>query len=192
MFKRYKSGETGMETVKCIKERRSIRNFEDRKIERKVIEEIVEAAAYAPSWKNSQITRYIVVEDREIIDKIADECVLGFEHNTKTLKKAAALVIVNVVTGRSGFERDGSYSTPKGDRWQNFDAGIACQTFCLAAHDKGIGTVIMGIFDEYKVAEIVNIPAGQRIEAFIAMGYPQGDIPQAPKRKQIEELVSYV
>ena len=186
------SGETVMETIRCIKERRSIRNFTDQKIDRKVIEEIVEAAAFAPSWKNSQIARYIVVEDREIIDKIAEDCVLGFEHNTKTLKKAAALVIVNVVTGRSGYERDGSYSTPKEDRWQNFDAGIACQTFCLAAHDKGIGTVIMGIFDEYKVAELVNIPEGQQIEAFIAMGYPEGELPQAPKRKSIDDLLSFV
>lgn len=186
------SGETVMETIRCIKERRSVRNFTDQKIDRKVIEEIVEAAAFAPSWKNSQIARYIVVEDREIIDKIAEDCVLGFEHNTKTLKKAAALVIVNVVTGRSGYERDGSYSTPKEDRWQNFDAGIACQTFCLAAHDKGIGTVIMGIFDEYKVAELVNIPEGQQIEAFIAMGYLEGEFPQAPKRKSIDDLLSFV
>lgn len=44
-----------METIRCIKERRSIRNFTDQKIDRKVIEEIVEAAAFAPSWKNSQI-----------------------------------------------------------------------------------------------------------------------------------------
>lgn len=181
-----------METIKCIKERRSIRKFKNEKIEREIIDEIIDAAAYAPSWKNSQIARYIIIEDRNTIDKIAEECVLGFEYNTKTLKNAAALAIVNIITGKSGFEKDGSYSTPKEDRWQNFDAGIACQTFCLAAHDKGVGTVIMGIFDEYKVAEIVDIPAGQRIEAFIAMGYPEGNIPEAPKRREREELVKYI
>lgn len=181
-----------METIKCIKERRSVRKFTKEKIDRKTINEIVAAAAFAPSWKNTQIARYIVIEDRAKIDKIADECVLGFEYNTKTLKQAPALVIVNVVIGKSGFEKDGSYSTPKEDRWENFDAGIATQTFCLAAHDKGIGTVIMGIFDEYKVAEVVDIPQDQKIVAFIAMGYPDGEMPAAPKRKEIEELVTFI
>ena len=158
-----------METIKCIKERRSIRKFKDDKIEDNIINEIIDAASYAPSWKNSQIARYIVIENREVIDKIADECVLGFEYNTKTLKKSPVLVIVNVEIGKSGFEKDGSYSTPKEDR-----------------------TVIMGIFDEYKVAEIVDIPENQKIVAFIAMGYPQGDIPAAPKRKPVDELVTYI
>ena len=181
-----------MDAIKCIKERRSIRRFKNEKVDRETIREIVEAASYAPSWKNTQITRYIVVENREIIDKIADECVLGFEYNTKTLKKAPALVIVNAVIGKSGFEKDGSFSTPKEDRWENFDAGIATQTFCLAAHEKGVGTVIMGIFDEYKVAELVDIPEEQKIVAFIAMGYPDGDAPEAPRRKEADDLVSFV
>ncbi len=181
-----------METIKCIKERRSIRKFKDEKVDKEIIREIIEAASYAPSWKNSQISRYIVIEDRNIIDKIADECVLGFEYNSKTLKKAPVLVIQNVVIGKSGFEKDGSYSTPKEDRWENFDAGVAAQTFCLAAHEKGVGTVIMGIFDEYKVAEIVDIPDDQKIASFIAMGYPEGDLPAAPKRKSVNEIVTFI
>lgn len=181
-----------METIKCIKERRSIRKFKDEKVDKEIIREIIEAASYAPSWKNSQISRYIVIEDRNIIDKIADECVLGFEYNSKTLKKAPVLVIQNVVIGKSGFEKDGSYSTPKEDRWENFDAGVAAQTFCLAAHEKGVGTVIMGIFDEYKVAEIVDIPDDQKIASFIAMGYPEGDLPAAPKRKSADEIVTFI
>jgi hypothetical protein len=60
------------------------------------------------------------------------------------------------VTGRCGYERDGSFSTPKGDRWEMFDAGIAAQTFCLAAHEMGLGTVIMGVFDENKVNEVID------------------------------------
>ena len=48
-----------METIQCIKERRSIRKFQDRKVPHEVINEIIEAAAYAPSWKNTQVTRDI-------------------------------------------------------------------------------------------------------------------------------------
>ena len=68
-----------MEAIKCIKERRSIRKFKSDKVSRDVVNEIVEAAAYAPSWKNTQITRYTVIEDEALKAKIADECVLGFK-----------------------------------------------------------------------------------------------------------------
>ena len=181
-----------MDAIKCIKERRSVRNFRPETVDRDVVREIVTAAAYAPSWKNSQIARYIVVEDRKVIDKIAEECVMDFKYNMKTLKGAPELVIVTALVGKSGYESDGSYSTPKEDKWESFDSGIACQTFCLAAHDKGVGTVIMGIFDEYKVAEIVEIPQGQKIVAFIAMGYPEGDLPGAPVRLGPDELVTFL
>ena len=146
--------------------------------------EIIEAASYAPSWKNTQISRYVVVEDRALIKKIAEECVLGFTYNTKTMMNAPQLVVQTYVTGRSGFEKDGSYTTSKEDRWESYDAGIAAQTFCLAAHEKGVGTVILGIFDDAKVAEAIGLPEGQKVAALIPMGYPEGDAWQRPKRKR--------
>ncbi|MEG0157058.1 MAG: nitroreductase family protein, partial [Anaerovoracaceae bacterium] len=146
-----------MDAITCIKERRSIRNFEDKKVPREVIEQVVETAAFAPSWKNTQIARYIVIEDQKLIETIANDCVLGFESNAVAIKKAPALVLVTMIKKRSGYERDGSFTTSKGDGWEMFDAGIAAQTFCLAAHEQGLGTVIMGIFDEAKVAEVVEI-----------------------------------
>lgn len=180
-----------METVKCIETRRSIRKFKAEAVLHETMQEIVAAAAFAPSWKNTQVTRYIVVENAEIKEKIADEATLGFEHNNGIIKGAPALVVVTMVHGRSGFERDGSYSTSKEDRWEVFDAGLATQTFCLAAHDKGVGTVILGIFDENKVAEIVKVPEGQKVAALVAIGYADEE-PVAPKRKSTEELVQFV
>ena len=109
------------------------------------------------------------------------------------MSKAPALVLVTMVNGRSGYEKDGSYTTPKGDRWEMFDAGIASQTFCLAAYEKGLGTVIMGIFDENKVAEIVDIPEGQQLAAIIPIGYPaEGVEVAAPPRKDASVLLSFV
>lgn len=180
-----------MEAIKCIKERRSIRKFQDKKVPHDVIDEIVEAAAYAPSWKNTQVTRYIVTEDREVMNKIADGCVLGFEYNIDTIRNAPALVIVTMITGRSGMEKDGSATTSKGADWGVFDTGIAAQTFCLAAHDKGVGSVIMGIFDEDSVAKVVPVPEGQKVAALIAIGYPDEE-PKAPRRKEVSDLVTYL
>lgn len=179
-----------MEVMECIKTRRSCRKFKEEPVKHEVLEAIIGAAAYAPSWKNTQITRYIVVEDKSKIQKIAEECVLGFEYNTKTILNCAALVVMTVVKNRSGYEKDGSYTTSKGDRWEMFDAGIAAQTFCLAAHEQGVGSVIMGIFDEAKLAEVVAVPEGQQVAALVAIGYPVFQ-PEAPKRKEVSELLSF-
>lgn len=179
-----------MDVFECIKGRRSIRDFEDTAVPHALIEEVIGAAAFAPSWKNTQIARYIVVESRNKIELLAEQCVMGFAPNTATMKRAATLVLVTMVSGRSGFERDGSFSTSKGDRWEMFDAGIAAQTFCLAAHAKGLGTVILGIFDESKVEELLGLPEGQQLAAIIALGYPKSPA-VAPRRKAVEELVSY-
>lgn len=180
-----------MEVKECIKTRRSCRSFKEESIPHQVLEEIIGLAAYAPSWKNTQITRYIVVEDKEKIQAIAEDCVLGFEYNAKTLNRCVALLVVTMVKNRSGYEKDGSYTTSKEDRWEMFDAGIAAQTFCLAAHEKGVGSVIMGIFDEEKIEKVITIPEGQQIAALVALGYPNFQ-PEAPKRKEVSELLSFI
>ena len=138
-----------MDLVTGIKERRSIRKFQDKKVPRELLEEIVNISAYAPSWKNTQVARYMIVDDEQKIAELANEKVAyGVEGIVAALKGAAAILILTYVKGRSGYERDGSFSTKKEDRWQMFDAGIAAQTFCLVAHEKGLGTVIQGYFDE--------------------------------------------
>lgn len=179
-----------MNAVECIKTRRSIRKFEDKPVDRELIASLVETASYAPTWKNTQTTRYIAVTDPDLKKKIAEECVLGFAGNTNSIIGAPVLIVTTIVHGRSGFERDGSYSTSKEDRWEVYDAGICAQTFCLAAHDAGLGTVIMGIFDETKVAEALDIPEGQIPSALIALGYPAVS-PEAPRRKPVEDLLSF-
>ena len=180
-----------METLKCIETRRSIRKFKAQQVPHETMQEIVAAAAYTPSWKNTQVTRYNVVENADVKAKIADEATLGFEHNKGIINGAPALVVVTMVHGRSGFERDGSYSTSKEDRWEVFDAGLATQTFSLAAHDKGLGSVILGIFDEAKVAEIICLDEGQKVAALVAIGYAD-EAPEAPKRKSVEDLVKFI
>lgn len=180
-----------MNLEECIKTRRSIRAFTEEKISRDRLEKIIEICRYSPSWKNSQIVRYTVIEDKALINKIAEECTSGFAYNEKTIKGSGALVVLSYVKGICGFEKDGSFTTSKEDRWEMFDAGIAAQTFCLAAYDKGIGSVIMGIFDDDEVAGAISLPLEQKVAALIAIGYPNHD-PQAPKRKDVDELVSFI
>ncbi len=178
-----------MNAKECLETRRSIRKYKADAIPVDVLNEIVETAKYAPSWKNTQIARYHVVTNPELKETIANDCVCGFTFNTKTLVQAPAIVIVTYVTKRCGYERDGSFTTTKGDRWEMFNAGIATQTFCLAAHDKGIGTCIMGIFDEEKIAKVLKLPEDQLVGAVIAAGYPD-ETPDAPPRKGADLILT--
>ena len=163
-----------METIQAIRSRRSIRKYQQKPVPHEVIEQIVADAAYAPSWKNTQIARYVLVEDRTTIDKMAEEMVLDFKLNEKTLKNCPA----------------GSFSTPKEAGFEMFDAGIAAQTFCLAAWERGVGTVITGYFDEEKITRLLNLPENQKVGCVIGLGYPDEE-PAAPKRKSVEDLLTY-
>ena len=177
-----------MNTTECIRTRRSIRKYKPDPVDHSLIDSIVSLASYSPSWKNTQITRYIAIEDSSLLREIAEK--FTPDYNSKIIGQAPMLIAVTLIKGRSGFERDGSFSTKKGDRWQMFDVGAACQTFCLAAKDKGLGTVIMGIFDEDGITELLHIPEDQELAALIAIGWPDID-PEVPKRKTVGDLLQY-
>ena len=177
-----------MTAKECITGRRSIRRFTDEPVSHELLAQIVEAASYAPSWKNTQITRYIAVEG-ETKQKLA-QCTSAYAGNGKIMENAPMVIAVTVVKGRCGFERDGSYTTFRGDTWQMFDAGVASEAFCLAAYEQGLGTVIMGIFDQKEASDLLEIPDDRDLVALIPIGYP-AETPAAPKRKSVEDLLSY-
>lgn len=180
-----------MDAIECIKTRRSVRKYSDREISRETLTEIISAASMAPSWKNTQTARWTVITDKELIRKISEEAVLGFEKNGKTIGRCTCLAVQSCVKGLAGFEPDGTPTTSKNDGWEMYDAGIAAQTFCLAAHNFGVGSVIMGIIDDEKLAELANIPAEERVIAAVAMGYPEFE-PNMPPRKTVSEIARFI
>ena len=177
-----------MNVTECLKTRRSIRRYKAEPVDHSVIDSIVSLASYSPSWKNTQITRYIAIEDPSLLAEIADKYTP--DYNSNIIRQAPVLMAVTFKKGRCGYERDGSFTTKKGDRWQMFDVGVACQSFCLAAWEQELGTVIMGVFDEDGISSLLALPDDQELAALIAVGHP--DIsPDAPKRKTVEELLQY-
>ena len=179
-----------MTAKECILGRRSIRKFKADAVDHELLKQIVETASYAPSWKHTQITRYIVVEGA-LKDKIATEGTTIYPGNGTIIQNAPALVAVTVIKNRSGYERDGSFSTVRGDGWQMYDAGVASQTFCLAAHEAGLGTVIMGLFDRSTVESLLQLPEDRELVALIPIGYPDIE-PEAPRRKPVDDLISFI
>lgn len=179
-----------MNASECIKGRRSIRQFTDEPVSHQLLEEVIDVARFAPSWKNTQISRYVAVEGAKK-DAICDSCFSVYAGNADIIRKAPMLVVLTFVKNRCGYERDGSFTTVKEDRWQNFDTGIAAEAFCLAAYEKGLGSVILGIFDDDKVAELIDLPEDRGVSALIVLGHP-AVAPEAPKRKEVADLVTYL
>ena len=178
-----------MTAKECILGRRSIRRFKADPVSHELLAQIVETASYAPSWKHTQITRYIAIEG-DLKEKSANEGTSLYPGNGRIISGAPVLVAVTVLKNRSGYERDGSFSTPRGDGWQMYDAGVASQTFCLAAYEQGLGTVILGLFDQAAVEAMLQLPEDRELVALIPVGYPD-ESPAAPKRKSVEDLLTY-
>lgn len=179
-----------MDAIAVIKERRSVRKFKNEKVDRETMKEIVDIARWAPSWVNYQIARYTLVDNEEMIKELANEGVNGFVYNIDTLKNAKGVAVLSFVKGKSG-TCDDEYITSKGNTWEVFDAGIACQTFCLAAHAKGVGTCIMGVIDEKSIAKIVNLPEEETVAALIVYGYEDGEHAAPNRRKNVEEIMRF-
>lgn len=177
-----------MTANECITGRRSIRSFTAQPVSHELIRKIVETASYAPSWKNTQITRYIAVEGEQ--KAALAKCTSLYPGNGAIMEQAPMVIAVTAVTKRSGYERDGSFSTPKGTGWQMYDAGAASEAFCLAAYEQGLGTVIMGLFDEADAARVLSLPEDRELVALIPIGYP-AENPAAPRRRAVDELLSF-
>lgn len=179
--------------IDLIKNRRSVRAYKDEIVSKDVIDQIMEATRFAPSWANYQVARYTFISNPEKIQQLVTDGVYGFTYNINTLKRAKNVVVLSFVKGKSGkldLAKE-EYATSKASVWEVFDAGIACQTFCLAAHAYGVGTCIMGVIDDKELAKIVNLPEDETVAALIVYGYPEGETPATP-RKEVGEITRFV
>lgn len=179
-----------MDAIKLLTERRSIRRFKDETVDRNLMKEIVDLSRWSPSWGNKQVARYTLVDDLDIIQQIGEDGVNDFVYNVKALKSAPGVCVLSYKKGKSGkFDTD-EFVTSKTD-WEVFDAGIAALQFCLSAHIKGVGTTIMGVFDDKVVAKLVDLPQDETVAAIIVYGYPKYDHPAPTPRKEVNDLLRF-
>ncbi len=176
-----------MELTECIKTRRSIRRYENGTVGREELRQMIEAAIMAPSWKNSQTSRFYVTASEEKTAAFK-ECLPEF--NRRNTENASTYIVSTVVNGISGFEKDGSYTSHLKDGWQFFDNGLQIENLCLRACELGLGTLIMGIYDEAKIREFFNIPSEEIVTAVVSVGHA-AVAPGMPKRKSVDEVTTF-
>ena len=174
-----------MNFQELVLNRQSTRKYLPDNVDKNLIDKCLEAARLAPSACNSQPWHFVVVDDREKI-RIMGEAAAGLGMNGFA---AGVPVIVAVVLEKMNFTAKVG-SMLKNKDYCMLDLGIAVEHFCLQAAEEGLGTCILGWFDEKKVARLLGVPKGKRIPLLITLGHPDCDI-RKKVRKPIEEIYSW-
>ena len=174
-----------MEFTELIEVRRSVRRYAKSEIAKDEMEKIVVDALNAPSWKNSETTRYYAAIGDEAKNRMWKEALPGF--NAANSADAAALVAVTFVPGESGF-MGSDPANELGNMWGAYDCGLASSYFILAAKNCGWDTLIMGIRDADKVKSILGIPAGETLMSVIAVGKAAAKPIKVPRKPVAEVL----
>jgi nitroreductase len=170
--------------MSIIKGRRSVRRFMDKPIPEKDLQQILEAVQWSPSWGNTQCWEVVVVKGKELKQKL-NEALPPTNPSSKGLPEAPVVLALCGKLQSSGYYK-GEVKTKFGD-WFMFDLGIATQSLCLTAHNLGLGTVVVGLFDHDKAARTLGVKEGYELVALIPMGYPAKP-GAAPGRREIREF----
>ena len=174
-----------MDFEELILKRQSDRKYAPGKVSTEDIMKCIEAARMSPSACNAQPWKFVVVDDRGKLNEMADAAEgMGMNKFTHGVP-----VMVAVVLEKMNFSAKVG-SLVKNKDYCMLDLGMAVEHFCLQAADLGLGTCIMGWFDEKKIASLLGVPRRKRIPLIIALGHPEG--PTRKKiRKPLEDMSSW-
>ncbi|NLY96914.1 MAG: NAD(P)H nitroreductase [Clostridiaceae bacterium] len=178
-----------MDFETLVRLRKSVRQYEDKKPVPSLIEKCIEAARLAPSACNSQPWSFIVVEDRDLVQKVAEQCVPPVGSMNKFVR-TAPVIVVQVMEKTNIQSSIGSMLTDRD--YNHIDTGLAMGHFCLQAAALGLGTCIIGYFNESKIKELLGIPKNRRIGLLCTLGYEKGGQKEGTKkRKPLESMLFY-
>ena len=167
-----------MDVMEAIKKRYSVRCYQDRVVEPEKLDGILEAARLAPSASNRQEWRFVVIQDKNIRQRLMqaakDQAFVG----------QAPVVIACCAKTDSHIMTCGQMCYP-------IDVAIAIEHMALKATEEGLGTCWIGAFHEDKVKEILGIPQDVRVVALLALGYPVKLRPNTKDRLRLKEIVMH-
>lgn len=177
-----------MTFFELIQRRQSTRKYSDRAVENEKISRCIEAARLAPSASNSQPWTFIVIDEPKLKNAVAYETYSTLVPFNKFAPQAA--VIIAIVAEKPGL------ITQIGGKLKNkdfylMDIGIAAEHICLQAAEDGLGSCMLGWFNEKKVMELLNVSKSKRIPLLITIGYPENEDQKTKKRRATEDILKY-
>jgi nitroreductase len=175
--------------LSLINKRQSVRKYINKPVEPEKVKRCLEAARLAPSASNSQPWKFVVVDDPELQQKVAKET-YGPLSTFNTFVGQAPVIVAIVIENMKIITRIGA--AMKDREFPLIDIGIAAEHFCLQAAEEGLGTCMLGWFNEQPIKELLKIPKNKRIGLLITLGYFPEDYHVRKKiRKTLEEMTSF-
>ncbi len=179
-----------MNFTELIQNRQSVRSYTEQPVEKEKLQQIIEAVHIAPSACNSQPWRLIIVDDPELKTKIAKATTLS---KTVTFNKwvgQAPIIAVLVIEKAKLIAQIGGRI--KNQEYPEYDIGIAAEHFCLQAAELGLGTCMIGWFDEERIQELLHIPKKKKIGLLITLGYAPEDYELRKKiRRKVDKIYRF-
>ena len=166
-----------LDFFEVIRNRRSIRKYQDKSVEKETLQKILEAARLAPSAMNRQPYQLIVVSKKDVLSKINSACNQDWK---------APIMIAMVSIPKEAWVRD------DGEEYWKADAAIAMHQVSLAAFAEGLGTCWIAAFKEKEVKELLGVDSGSRIPFLSPLGYPAENKGPITNRKTLESLIHNV
>ena len=169
--------------------RQSVRKYQNRPVEREKIDVLIEAVRLAPSACNSQPWKLIIIDEPELKDKVAHAASSPGMSLNKFAPQAPIIAVLTLEKPKLSSQVGGLI---KNREFPLIDIGVAAEHFCLQAAELGLGTCMLGWFDERAIRRLLHIPRKTRIALLITLGYPEADYPQRKKiRKDPDTMSSF-
>lgn len=177
----------GKEMLRLLEGRQSERAYNDRPVEKEKLDRITEAGRLSPSASNGQPWKFIVVDDPDLKQKVATATASELLRINGFVRQAPVLIVVireksNISSRAGGIIKKKDYSV--------IDTGIATASMVYQAAAEGLGTCIVGWFDEKKLRTLLGISGKNRIELVITVGYTNNQR-RIKIRKPAGEVISY-
>ena len=170
-----------MDLYQAIRDRRSVRKYQPDPIPADVLDRLLAAAQWAPSWAHTQCCEVVVASD-PAVKQALQQSLPPTNPAWKAMVEAPLAVALCGRRGRAGFKK-GEAATARGD-WAAFDVALAMENFMLAAHAEGLATVCVGLFDAQIAARAIAAPPEIDVVALTPLGYPAGETKVPPRKER--------
>ncbi|MDA3938287.1 MAG: nitroreductase family protein [Spirochaetia bacterium] len=177
-----------MSFQKLANTRFSVRKYKNTPVERDKILRCLEASRLTPSACNSQPWHFVVVDNPEEVVVLAEKTTLPLTKLNQFVKGSPVIIAIvaerpNLSAGLGGMIKQKPYYL--------MDIGMAAEHFCLQAVEEGLGTCMLGWFNEKAVKEYLSVPAKKSIPLLITLGYPDKEVSPAKNRAKLEDIYSF-
>ncbi len=197
--------------IQTIKGRRSVRNFEEKEVDKELIREIIQAGKFAPSAEDRQPWRFIVITNRDHIQELS----LMVKEELKKLLKRRFIKqfsikelkeksVLKLLYGVSFSEMDliffdapvVIFILTKNELFNNESCACCAQNMMLAAHSLGLGSCWIGFASvlgvKKKAMQKIGAPDDHHIAATLALGYPKEKMKKSPLRKIEADIIKWI